>query len=160
MSNLPLRKNHGSVSSNDSGHSEALSYCEGYHLTSSILHNAPIMPPQQTPPAIQPRRHSSIQGGGSQPNTNLYQQQMIQPNNINNNSTKQLNGDLNHHQLASSSMAPPRTIPRSMPFPVLPSSGTNVAGYNIVHCTQQQYNQMRHAGEFFFFIEKRLMLLR
>ncbi|CAO1435214.1 unnamed protein product [Diamesa hyperborea] len=87
LSNLPLRKNHGSVSSNDSGHSEALSYCEGYHLTSSILHNAPIMPPQQTPPAIQPRRHSSIQGGGSQPNTNLYQQQMIQPNNINNNNS-------------------------------------------------------------------------
>lgn len=133
---MPLRKTHGSVSSNDSGHSEALSFCEQpnvYHLTTTMLHNAQN-------PAVPPRRHSAVQQSSG--STNIYSTQMISPNSS---STKAANGDI-------SSMPPP-PIPRSRPIPypvavpVIPGSNPNVSGYNM-HTTQQQqqYQQMRHAG--------------
>ncbi len=136
----------GSISSNDSGHSEAMSYCDGnlYHLTSSILHNPPL------PPPIQPRRHSSIQGNTGTYNTlsSSGAANVAQPN------AKQANGDIN--MIPPPPPPNPRTIPphsRAPPFPmplavpVLPNNagGANVAGYNIY--TPQQYNQMRHAGK-------------
>lgn len=132
-----VRKNHGSISSNDSGHSEAMSYCEGnvYHLTSSILHNAP---PSAAP--LPPRRHSAVQQGTGNP----YNQQMNPP--------KQANGDI-------AAMPPPpnprtRPVPFPLAVPVLPVAGVaNVAGYNM-YSTQQQLSQLRHAGKFqlFFYL--------
>lgn len=141
----------GSVSSNDSGHSEALSFCDGnlYHLTSSILHNPPLPPAMMQPPAIQPRRHSTIQGNTG----NIYPQSSTSTTNVQSN-VKQANGDLN--------MIPPppnpRTIPphpRTQPFPitvpVLPTNNPanggvpNVAGYNVY--APQHYNQVRHGGK-------------
>lgn len=140
LSNMPLRKTHGSVSSNDSGHSDALSFCEQpnvYHLTATMHHNVqnPAVP-------LPPRRHSAVQQGSSGSN-NIYSTQLISPNSS---STKQANGDI-------SSMPPP-PIPRSRPVPypvavpVIPGSNPNVSGYNIHSSQQQQYQQMRHAGEF------------
>ncbi|KAG5670991.1 hypothetical protein PVAND_001216 [Polypedilum vanderplanki] len=136
LSNLPMRKTHGSISSTDSGHSDAMSsYCEPpnvYHIQQTANMAAPLPP----------RRHSAVQQGTT---TNLYQ---FQPNNINSTSTKQVNGDL-----TSISMPPPPN-PRSRPpfpinIPVLSNSsiqvGANVAGYNI-YASQQQYQQMRHTG--------------
>jgi hypothetical protein len=133
LSNLPMRKTHGSISSTDSGHSDAMSYCDPpnvYHLQSNMA--APLPP----------RRHSAVQQGSN--STNLYQ---FQPNNVNSTSTKQANGDL-------TSMPPPPN-PRSRPpfpigIPVLPNSnmsGANVAGYNI-YASQQQYQQLRHTGNY------------
>jgi hypothetical protein len=136
---MPLRKTHGSVSSNDSGHSDAMSFCEPpnvYHLTSSILHNVP-----NAAVPLPPRRHSAVQQGS----TSNYSQQMIPPTSS---STKQANGDI-------SSMPPP-PIPRSRPVPypvavpVIPSgSNVNVPGYNMfpTQQQQQQFQQMRHAGK-------------
>lgn len=120
-----MRKNHGSISSTDSGHSEAMSYCEGnlYHLTSSILHNAPSAVP------LPPRRHSAVQQG-----SNLYHQQLIPPNLVNSSSTKQPNGDI-------SAMPPPPNPRRA--FPVLTGSG-----YIYASQQQAQLNQLRHSGMF------------
>jgi hypothetical protein len=131
---MPMRKNHGSISSNDSGHSEAMSYCEGnvYHLTSSILHNAPT-----TAAPLPPRRHSAVQQGTGNP-----YQQMIPP--------KQPNGDI-------AAMPPPpnprtRPVPFPLAVPVLPGAnvaGAGVAGYGMYSSQQQQQlSQLRHAGEF------------
>ena len=138
LSNLPIRKTHGSISSTDSGHSDAMSYCEQsvYHLQTTTTPMAAPLPP---------RRHSAVQQGSNN-NTNLYQ--LIQPNSVNNSSTKQANGDL-------SAMPPPpnpRTRVVQQPFPigipVLPNvSGANVAGYNI-YASQQSYQQLRHTGKF------------
>lgn len=142
LSNLPIRKTHGSISSTDSGHSDAMSYCEQsvYHLQTTATTMAAPLPP---------RRHSAVQQGSN--NTNLYQ--LIQPNSVNNSSTKQANGDL-------SAMPPPpnpRTRVVNQPFsigiPVLPNaninvSGANVAGYNI-YASQQSYQQLRHTGKSF-----------
>lgn len=134
---MPIRKNHGSISSTDSGHSEAMSYCEGnvYHLTSSILHNAPT-----GAAPLPPRRHSAVQQGTGN-TSNLYHQQLIPPN------SKQANGDI--------AAMPPPPNPRTRPFPiavpVLPGAnvvGANVGGYNMFASQQQQLNQLRHAGEF------------
>lgn len=142
LSNMPLRKTHGSVSSNDSGHSDAMSFCEPpnvYHLTSSILHNVP-----NAAVPLPPRRHSAVQQGSSNP-SNLYPQ-MIPPNSSS--STKQANGDI-------ASMPPP-PVPRSRPVPypvavpVIPSgANSNVPGYNMfpTQQQQQQFQQMRHAGK-------------
>lgn len=120
---MPIRKNHGSISSTDSGHSEAMSYCEGnlYQLTSSILHNAPTIAAP-----LPPRRHSAVQQGSN--SSNLYNQQMIQTNT--NSSTKQANGDL------SAMPPPPNPRTRVVPFP---SANVGSVGYN--------YQQMRHAGK-------------
>lgn len=133
---MPIRKNHGSISSTDSGHSEAMGYCEGnvYQLTSSILHNAPTI---AAPPP--PRRHSAVQQGSN--TSNLYP---MQPNTVNSLSTKQANGDI-------SAMPPPSMPPRTraVPFPIAMTGsnvGVNVAGYNIYASQQQQFNQLRHAG--------------
>lgn len=143
LSNLPaVRKNQGSISSTDSGHSE-VGYCEGnvYHITSSIIHN---VQPQQTMAApLPPRRHSAVQQG-STTTTNLYT--LIPPNSVNSSSTKQANGDI----------MPPPPNPRSRPVPfpigvpVLPVASANVAGqYNHLYATsQQQYQQLRHTGDF------------
>lgn len=137
---MPMRKNHGSISSTDSGHSEAMSYCEGnvYHLTSSILHNAPAVAAP-----LPPRRHSAVQQGSN--SSNLYHQ-LIQPNSS---STNQANGDI-------SAMPPPpnprtRPVPFPIAVPILPGAnvGANVAGYNIYASQQQQFNQLRHAGKYF-----------
>lgn len=136
VTSLSNRKNHGSISSTDSGHSEAMSYCEGnvYHLTSSILHNAPNAAP------LPPRRHSAVQQGSN--STNIYHPQVIQPNIVN--SSAHANGDI-------SSMPPPpnprtRTVPFPIAVPVLP--GANVTGYNLYATQQQpQFNQLRHAGK-------------
>lgn len=157
---MPIRKTHGSISSTDSGHSDAMSYCETsqnvvYHLQSTMA--APLPP----------RRHSAVQQGSNNNtsnninnNTNLYQ--LIQPNSVNtSSSTKQANGDL--------SMPPPPN-PRSRPppfpigIPVLPNPnmnvGTNVAGYNI-YASQPQFQQMRHTGKInFIFIILRLEFLK
>lgn len=132
---MPVRKNHGSISSTDSGHSEAMSYCEGnvYHLTSSILHNAP-----SAAAPLPPRRHSAVQQGTG----NVYHQQLIPAN------VKQANGDI--------AAMPPPPNPRTRPFPIAvpvlqgPSvAGANVAGYNMFASQQQQQlNQLRHAGKF------------
>lgn len=153
LSNLPtIRKNQGSISSNDSGHSEVGGYCDGnvYHLTSSIIHNAPT--PQNIAAPLPPRRHSAVQQGSANA-TNLYQ--MIQPNNVvNSSSTKQANGDI-------SSMPPPPN-PRNRPVPpfpigvpVLPTNAaiTNVAGQYVYATTQQQYQQLRHTGELFLILK-------
>lgn len=141
LSNLPaIRKTQGSISSTDSGHSE-VGYCEGnvYHITSSIIHNAP----QQTMAApLPPRRHSAVQQGSAN-NTNLYT--LIPPNSVN--STKQANGDI----------MPPPPNPRSRPVPfpigvpVLPVANNNVAGQYIYATSQQQYQQLRHTGEINYF---------
>jgi hypothetical protein len=126
LSNIPIRKNHGSISSTDSGHSEAMSYCEGnvYQLTSSILHNGPSM----TAP-LPPRRHSAVQQGSN--TSNLYHPM--------NNSGTVGNGEM-----------PPPPNPRTRPFPTMPAApnanvSANVAGYNL-YTTQQHFNQMRHTG--------------
>lgn len=139
---MPIRKNHGSISSTDSGHSEAMGYCDGnvYQLTSSILHNAPT-----TAAPLPPRRHSAVQQG-SNSSSNLYHQQLMQPNLVVNSSTsKQANGDL------LSMPPPPNPRTRGMPFPtpgpVIP--GANITAYNVYASHQQQYNQLRHAGKFF-----------
>lgn len=136
---MPIRKTHGSISSTDSGHSDAMSYCEPnnvYHLQTTNM-AAPLPP----------RRHSAVQQGSNN-NTNLYQ--MIQPNSVNSTSTK--HGDM-----------PPPPNPRtrvvqqqfSIGIPVLPNSnitvpGQNVAGYSIF-ASQQSYQQLRHTGELNFF---------
>jgi hypothetical protein len=135
---MPIRKNHGSISSTDSGHSEAMSYCEGnvYHLTSSILHNAPTIAAP-----LPPRRHSAVQQGTG------YHQQLIPSNGA---STKQANGDV----VAMPPPPNPRTRPVPFPLavPALPGAnvaGANVAGYNMYASQQQQQqqlNQLRHAG--------------
>lgn len=133
LSNKPIRKNHGSISSSDSGKSEGMSYCEGnvYHLTSSILHNAPAPLP--------PRRHSAVQQGT---NLNPYHQHMSQSNVVANSSGKQANGDI--------SAMPPPPNPRSrnnpFPIPMLPP-GANVEN-SFLYQQQKQLNQMRHAGKF------------
>lgn len=129
LSNMPVRKNHGSISSTDSGHSEAMSYCEGnlYQLTSSILHNAPTI---SAP--LPPRRHSAVQQGTN--SSNLYHQQMMQTNT--NLSTKQANGDI------SAMPPPPNPRTRAVPFPT---------PYNIYTSQQQQFNQLRQVGEFHAF---------
>lgn len=128
---MPVRKNHGSISSTDSGHSEAMSYCEGnlYQLTSSILHNAPTIAAP-----LPPRRHSAVQQGSN--SSNLYHQQMMQTN-----STKQANGDI-------SSMPPPPN-PRTRPFPTS-MANVNSVGYNhyASQQQQQQLSQLRHVGKF------------
>ena len=137
---MPIRKNHGSMSSTDSGHSEAMGYCEGnvYQLTSSILHNAPT---NAAPPP--PRRHSAVQQSSN--SSNLYP---MQPNTVNSLSTKQSNGDI-------SSMPPPtmpprtRAVPFQLAVPILSGTNSNVAGYNIFASQQQQqFNQLRHVGMF------------
>lgn len=147
LSNLPaIRKNQGSISSTDSGHSEAGGYCEGnvYHITSSIIHNAPASSQNMAAP-LPPRRHSAVQQGSN--NSNLYQ--LIQPNSVNSSSsTKQANGDI-------SSMPPPPN-PRTRPVPpfpigvpVLPTNAAvaNVAGQYVYATSQQQYQQLRHTGK-------------
>lgn len=130
---MPVRKNHGSISSTDSGHSEAMSYCEGnhYQLTSSILHNAPTIAAP-----LPPRRHSAVQQGSN--SSNLYHQQMMQTNT--NSSTKQANGDI-------SSMPPPPN-PRTRAGPFQASIANVPVGYNLYATQQQQFNQLRHAGKF------------
>lgn len=137
VTSLSNRKNHGSISSTDSGHSEAMSYCEGnvYHLTSSILHNAP-----NAAAPLPPRRHSAVQQGSN--TSSLYHQQLIQPNNVNNANTKHANGDI------SSMPPPPNPRTRPVPFPIAVPvlSGANVAGYNLYASQQPQFNQLRHAG--------------
>lgn len=127
-----MRKNHGSISSTDSGHSEAMGYCDGniYQLTSSILHNAPTI---AAPPP--PRRHSAVQQGTN--SSSLYHHQTS--------NTKQANGDI-------SMPPPPNPRTRAVPFPIavpINNVGANVAGYNI-YATQQQHqlSQLRHAGKF------------
>lgn len=145
LSNLPIRKTQGSISSTDSGHSE-VGYCEGnvYHITSSIIHNAPQT--QQTMAApLPPRRHSAVQQGTT--TTNLYT--LIPQNSVNSSSTKQANGDI---------IMPPPPNPRTRPVPfpcgvpVLPVANANVAGQYIYATSQQQqqqqYQQLRHTGEF------------
>lgn len=144
LSNIPaIRKNQGSISSNDSGHSEVGGgYCEQgnvYHITSSIIHNAPA--PQNIAAPLPPRRHSAVQGSNT---STLYQ--MIQPNSVNSSSTKQANGDI--------SAMPPPPNPRTRPVPpfpisvpVLPSGVPNVAGQYVYTTSQQQYQQLRHTGE-------------
>lgn len=136
---MPMRKNHGSISSTDSGHSEAMGYCDGnvYQLTSSILHNAPT-----TAVPLPPRRHSAVQQGSS---STLYHQQLMQPSNVNSSSTKQANGDM------LSMPPPPNPRTRGVPFPAAVSilPGANAPGYNLYTSQQQQYNQLRHAGRFF-----------
>lgn len=136
---MPIRKTHESHSSSDSGHSEAMGYCEGnvYQLTSSILHNAPKI---AAPPP--PRRHSAVQQGSN--SSNLFP---MQPNAVNNSNTKQAKGDI-------SSMPPPMMPPRTraVPFPMVPvftgsNVGANVAGYNISASQQPHFNQLRHAGK-------------
>lgn len=137
---MPIRKNHGSISSTDSGHSEAMGYCEGnvYQLTSSILHNAPTI---AAPPP--PRRHSAVQQGSN--SSNLYP---MQPNTVNSSSTKQANGDI-------SSMPPPTMPPRTraVPFPIAVPvlTGTNVGPGYIYASQQQQFSQLRHVGMCFTF---------
>lgn len=126
---MPTRKNHGSISSTDSGHSEAMGYCDGniYQLTSSILHNAPTVAAP-----LPPRRHSAVQQGTN--STNLYHHQ---PTN-----TKQANGDI------SAMPPPPNPRTRAVPFPIAVPINNVGAGYNI-YATQQQHqlNQLRHAGK-------------
>jgi hypothetical protein len=145
ISNIPaIRKNQGSISSNDSGHSEVGGgYCEGnvYHITSSIIHNAPA--PQNIAAPLPPRRHSAVQGSNT---STLYQ--MIQPNSVNSSSTKQANGDI--------SAMPPPPNPRTRPVPpfpisvpVLPSGGVPNVSSQYVYATQQ-YQQLRHTGERWF----------
>lgn len=115
-----MRKNHGSISSTDSGNSDAMSFCEGnvYHLTSSILHNAPYVP-------LPPRRHSAVQQGST---ANSCHQHFIQPGLT---SSKQGNGDVS-----------------SMPPPPNPRTRNASAGYNIYSPQQHQMNQqLRHSGE-------------
>jgi hypothetical protein len=129
--NIPIRKNHGSISSTDSGHSEAMSFCEGniYQLTSSILHNAPTV---SAP--LPPRRHSAVQQGSNPSNS-------YHPNNSS--STKAGNTEM---------PPPPNPRNRSVAFPVtssgLPNAslGAHSSGYIFTSQQQQQYNQMRHAG--------------
>lgn len=134
---MPVRKNHGSISSTDSGHSEAMGYCDGniYQLTSSILHNAP-----STAAPLPPRRHSAVQQGSN--STTLYHQQLIQPNSINNLTSKPANGDM------LSMPPPPNPRTRGVPFSIVApaNTGVNVTGYNIYASQQQQYNQLRHSG--------------
>lgn len=132
---MPIRKNHGSISSTDSGHSEAMSYCDGnvYQLTSSILHNPPSAAP------LPPRRHSAVQQGSNP--TNLYHQQLLQPTPVNNSSTKQANGDI------SSMPPPPNPRTRIVPFPINVPSNVS-AGFNVAYASQQQHlSQLRRAGK-------------
>lgn len=125
---MPIRKNHGSISSTDSGHSEAM-LCEGngnlYHLTSSILHNAPL------------RRHSAVQPSSN--SSNFYHQHLIQTNAIGS-STKQTNGDI--------SLMPPPNSRRPVPFPSIPVLPTTVNAFNMYSSQQQQlqHGQIRHGG--------------
>lgn len=133
VTSLSNRKNHGSVSSSDSGHSEALSYCEGnvYHLTSSIIHNAPVAAP------LPPRRHSAVQGSNT---SNYFHQQLVQPNTGSSLSAKQANGDI------ISMPPPPNPRTRSAPFCVV--TGSNPAAYNLYTPQQQShFNQLRHTGK-------------
>lgn len=130
-----MRKNHGgSISSTDSGHSEAMTggFCDVgnvYHLTSSILHNAPLPP----------RRHSTTQQGTTNPTIMMV---------MNGGSTVQ---STKHQQNGDISSMPPPPNPRttnSRPVPPLPfplvGAPQNVAGYNIYTAQQQQ---LRHVGE-------------
>ena len=116
-----MRKNHGSISSTDSGNSEAMSYCEGnvYHLTSSILHNAP-----NVAAPLPPRRHSAVQHGS---NLNSYQ-------------LKQANGDI------SAMPPPPNPRTRNVPFPISVPLVPGSNAYNIYAQQHPQMTQLRHAG--------------
>lgn len=133
-----MRKNHGSISSTDSGHSEAMGYCDGniYQLTSSILHNAPSIAAP-----LPPRRHSAVQQGSN--SSTLYHQQLMQPNSISSSTAKQANGDM------LSMPPPPNPRTRGVPFPIAVPNipGANVAGYNIYTSQQQQYSQFRQTGK-------------
>jgi hypothetical protein len=126
------------MSSTDSGHSEALSYCDGnvYHLTSSILHNAPTTAP------LPPRRHSAVQQGSN--TSNLYHPQpTMNPNNQQNPE----NGG--RGKFVEKCSMPPPPNPRTRPYPPGTNAGANVAGYNIYTSHQHQLNQMRHAGKYY-----------
>lgn len=58
-----------------------------------------------------------------------------------NSSTKQANGDI------SAMPPPPNPRTRVVPFPA-PIANVGPVGYNLYATQQQQFNQLRHAGEF------------